>query len=76
MYSAPVSTTSSVEVGLSCPLKSAWLEAGMSESDVALFCEIAAEADYGTLEAAGLTVDIETWQPGGDGCCLLKIRAG
>ena len=59
-----------------CPLKSAWLEAGMPESDVALFCELAAEADYGTLEAAGFTVNIETWQPGGDGCCVLKIRAG
>ena len=60
---------------MSCPLKSAWLEAGMLESDVALFCEMAAEADYGTLEAAGFTVDIETWQPGGEGCCRLKIRA-
>jgi len=59
-----------------CPLKSAWLEAGMAEADVALFCEIASEADYGTLEAAGFSVNIETWKPSSKGCCSLKIRRG
>jgi L-2-amino-thiazoline-4-carboxylic acid hydrolase-like protein len=57
-----------------CPLKSAWLEAGMTEPDVAFFCEIASEADYGTLEAAGFSVTIETWKPSCMGCCSLKIR--
>ena len=56
-----------------CPLKSAWLEAGMPEADVALFCEMASEADYGTLEAAGFSVTIETWKPSYKGCCSLKI---
>jgi hypothetical protein len=57
-----------------CPLKSAWLEAGMAEADLALFCEMASEADYGTLQAAGFSVAIETWRPGRKGCCSLKIR--
>jgi L-2-amino-thiazoline-4-carboxylic acid hydrolase len=57
-----------------CPLKSAWLEAGMAETDVALFCEMASQADYGALEAAGFWVTIETWKPGCKGCCSLKIR--
>lgn len=43
-----------------CPLKSAWLEAGIAEADVALFCEMASEADYGTLEAAGFSVIIRS----------------
>jgi hypothetical protein len=59
-----------------CPLKSAWLEAGIAEADVALFCELASQADYGTLEAAGFSVNIETWEPGRKGCCSLKIRRG
>ncbi len=58
-----------------CPLKSAWIEAGLPEEDVAMFCDIAALADYGTLEKAGFAVDIETWTPGAAGCCKLKIRA-
>lgn len=58
-----------------CPLKSGWIEAGLPDEDVALFCDIAASADYGTLEAAGYAVDIETWSPGKSGCCTLKIRA-
>jgi L-2-amino-thiazoline-4-carboxylic acid hydrolase len=59
-----------------CPLKSAWLEAGLAEADVALFCEMASQADWGTLEAAGFSVAIETWKPGRQGCCSLKIRRG
>ena len=59
-----------------CPLKTGWLEAGMAEDDLVLFCEMASQADYGTLEAAGFSVDIETWVPGSSGCCRLKIRPG
>ncbi len=58
-----------------CPLKSGWIEAGLSEQEVAQFCGIAASADYGTLEKAGYAVDIETWKPGQSGCCTLRIRA-
>jgi L-2-amino-thiazoline-4-carboxylic acid hydrolase len=58
-----------------CPLKTAWVAAGLPEADVTLLCEIAAEADYGTMAAAGFEVDIETWKPGRTGCCMLHIRS-
>lgn len=58
-----------------CPLKERWLESGLSDEEVALFCDLAAEADYGTMQAAGLDVAIETWTAGKDGCCMLRIRA-
>jgi hypothetical protein len=57
-----------------CPLKQRWIEVGLSDGDVELFCEIAAEADYGTLEAAGFDVSIDLWKSGGTGCCHLRIR--
>ena len=57
-----------------CPLKLAWEEAGMSDADIELFCSIAAEADYGTLERAGFAIEIETWKPGHAGCCVLHVR--
>jgi hypothetical protein len=44
---------------------------GLSRS---FFCEMASQADYGALEAAGFWVTIETWKPGCKGCCSLKIR--
>lgn len=59
-----------------CPLKSGWLEAGLTQDEIALFCEMAAQADYGTLEAAGFSVQIKTWTPGAEGCCRLKIGPG
>jgi hypothetical protein len=59
---------------MNCPLKSAWTTAGLPDGEVARLCGIAAEADYGTMDAAGFAVEIETWQPGRDGCCLLHIR--
>lgn len=61
---------------LACPLKEAWVEMGLADEDIALFCDIASAADYGTLEAAGFGIEIETWQPGREGCCRLKICAG
>lgn len=57
-----------------CPLKLAWEEAGLPDDDIELFCSIAAEADYGTLERAGFAIDIDTWKPGHDGCCVLHVR--
>lgn len=59
---------------MTCPLKQAWVAAGLPDEEVARLCDIAAEADYGTMAAAGFAVDIETWQPGREGCCLLHIR--
>jgi hypothetical protein len=57
-----------------CPLRSGWIEAGIAEDEIALFCELAARGDYGTLEAAGFSIEIKTWTPGAEGCCQLKIR--
>jgi len=58
-----------------CPLKEAWTEAGLADAEIALLCTIAAEADYGTLEAAGFLVEIDCWQPGKTGCCNIRVRA-
>jgi hypothetical protein len=60
----------------SCPLKEAYQQAGLSDQHIATMCEIAAAVDYGTFEGAGFTFSAETWKPGQDGCCLLKIRPG
>lgn len=59
---------------LACPLKEAWIAAGLSDDEVAMFCDIASAADYGTLEAAGFDISITTWTPGSEGCCALKVR--
>ena len=57
-------------------LKEAWQEAGLGEQEIARMCDIAAVVDYGTFEGAGFRFSAETWQPGHEGCCLLKIRPG
>lgn len=59
-----------------CPLKEAWIEAGLPAQDVARLCEIAGVIDNGTFEAAGFAFSAETWKPGEDGCCFLHIRPG
>ena len=59
---------------LACPLKEAWIAAGLSDGEVAMFCDIASAADYGTLETAGFAISIKTWTPGSEGCCSLKVR--
>ncbi|MCR4411489.1 MAG: L-2-amino-thiazoline-4-carboxylic acid hydrolase [Thermoguttaceae bacterium] len=59
-----------------CPLKEAWLEAGLDGDDVATLCRIAARIDNGQFESAGFTFWADTWQPGGDGCCCLHLRPG
>ncbi len=59
---------------MSCPLKQAWQDAGLPDAEIALLCNVAAEADHGTMEAAGFQLDVETWQPGGEGCCVLRMR--
>ncbi len=57
----------------SCPLKEAWEELGLNETDRATLCRIAGEIDKGTFEAAGFHFDPDTWQPGRSGCCHLHI---
>ncbi len=59
-----------------CPLRDAWQQAGLADEDVAVLCRIASQIDEGTFEAAGFRFSIDTWQPGGQGCCRLHIRPG
>ncbi len=59
-----------------CPLKAAWEELGLNESECVTLCRIAGEIDKGTFEAAGFQFAPDTWQPGRSGCCHLHIRAG
>ncbi len=59
-----------------CPLKEAWLEAGLEPEVVAKLCEISAEVDTGTFQAAGFDFRADTWTPDGNGCCHLHIRPG
>ena len=60
----------------SCPLKTAWQEAGLSDEEVVIMTDIAGAVDKGTFEGAGFSFDADTWQPGRDGCCRLCIRPG
>ena len=57
-----------------CPLKEAYLEAGLSEDETATMLEIAAQVDYGTFEGAGFSFEAQTWRPGKEGCCHLHVK--
>jgi len=59
-----------------CPLKEAWLDAGLAEEEVATLCRVAAQVDRGLFEAAGSRFDADTYRPGGEGCCQLHVRPG
>ena len=59
-----------------CPLKEAWLAAGVPEGEVATLCRIAGRVDNGTFEGAGFHFHADTWEPGRDGCCHLHLRPG
>ncbi len=58
-----------------CPLKEAWLAAGLPQDEIATLCRIAGTVDLGTFEAAGFAIENRTWQPGRDGCCHLVISS-
>lgn len=59
-----------------CPLKQAWLDAGVPQEEVATLCRIAARVDNGLFEAAGFRFHADTYQPGAEGCCFLHVRPG
>ena len=59
-----------------CPLKEAYLEAGLTDDETATMLEIAAQVDYGTFEGAGFTFHADTWKPGRTGCCHLHVTPG
>lgn len=68
---------SSLEIKMQrCPLKEAWQDADLKDSDIARMCDIAAIVDKGTFEGAGFGFAADTWKPGQQGCCLLKIKPG
>jgi hypothetical protein len=59
-----------------CPLRDAWLEAGLSEEETAVLCRIAAAVDHGLFTGAGFGFSADTWKPHEDRCCYLHIRPG
>jgi hypothetical protein len=57
-----------------CPLKDAWVEAGVSEDRLATLCRIAGAFDRGLFEATGIRFENVTWTPGhGSGCCHIFL---
>ncbi|MBN9237918.1 MULTISPECIES: L-2-amino-thiazoline-4-carboxylic acid hydrolase [Phyllobacteriaceae] len=57
-----------------CPLKDAWVEAGVGEERLATLCRIAGAFDRGLFEATGVRFDNVTWTPGhGSGCCHIAL---
>jgi hypothetical protein len=59
-----------------CPLKETWVEAGLPPETVATLCRIAGKIDNGMFETAGFTFASETWVPGREGCCRLRVSPG
>lgn len=57
-----------------CPLKDAWVEAGVGDERLATLCRIAGAFDRGLFEATGVRFDNTTWTPGhGSGCCHISL---
>jgi L-2-amino-thiazoline-4-carboxylic acid hydrolase len=60
----------------SCPLKDAWMEAGIPAGQVAQLCRIAGAFDRGLFEAAGVGFENSTWSEArGGGCCRITLLA-
>lgn len=60
-----------------CPLKDAWIAAGLHGERLAAMCRIAGAFDRGLFEATGIRFDNATWSPGhGSGCCHIHLRNG
>jgi hypothetical protein len=57
-----------------CPLKDAWVEAGVGEEKLSTLCRIAGAFDRGLFEATGIRFENVTWTPGhGPGCCHIRL---
>lgn len=57
-----------------CPLKDAWVEAGIGDERLTALCRIAGAFDRGLFEATGIRFDNVTWSPGhGTGCCHICL---
>ena len=59
-----------------CPLKDFWVANGRSEEDVKDLCRAAGRIDAGLFGRAGFTFKGETWSPGREGCCILRVVPG
>jgi hypothetical protein len=58
-----------------CPLKDAWVEAGLKDEALATLCRIAGAFDRGLFEAAGVRFSNRTWIPGhGSDCCHIRLE--
>jgi hypothetical protein len=57
-----------------CPLKDAWVQAGVGDEKLATLCRIAGAFDRGLFETSGVRFENRTWVPGhGDGCCHIHL---
>ena len=57
-----------------CPLKDAWVDAGLEETRVATLCRIAGAFDRGLFEETGIRFENWTWTEGdGPGCCRIRL---
>ena len=57
-----------------CPLKDAWVEAGVGDDKLTTLCRIAGAFDRGLFEATGVRFENVTWTPGhGPGCCHIRL---
>jgi hypothetical protein len=57
-----------------CPLKDAWVGAGVGNEKLATLCRIAGAFDRGLFEATGIRFENVTWTPGhGSGCCHIVL---
>jgi hypothetical protein len=57
-----------------CPLKDAWVEAGVGEDRLTVLCRIAGAFDRGLFEATGVRFENITWWSGhGPGCCHICL---
>lgn len=57
-----------------CPLKDAWVAAGIGEQRLATLCRIAGAFDRGLFEATGVHFDNVTWTQGhGSDCCHITL---
>lgn len=57
-----------------CPLKDAWLEAGVDEDRLTVLCRIAGAFDRGLFEATGIRFENVTWTAGhGSDCCHISL---
>ncbi len=56
-----------------CPLKDAWRDAGHAPERIARLCRIAGRFDVGLFGETRLAFSAETWTPGRDGCCRLRL---